>query len=277
MQQLRIGLDVGFSIKKRTCGVSANRDVLPAYGGEKVLFTRPNGSRLYCKKLKLTEALKWLGELRAQGLLDGAIVVLDGMVGPDGSPVAERDVDQACMTGSFANRAVAASVIGGGQKLVQATASLLEAAAGSACHVNCRFSRDSAPCMGRPQIWETNPTVGMAVTLPMVDDVEQLPSRRRSVLVDSEVVKAKSDYYWAAGGGQRVAQVLGVAGAAAVRDHELRAGLFCLAVALQVAGEAADATECVCVGNPANGTYLLLGPVHPSWEKEVRRIGIVAA
>ena len=276
MQQLRIGLDVGFSAKKRTCGISANRDVLPVYGGKKVEFVRPDGSRLHSKKLRLTEALQWLAELRAQGLLDGAVVVIDGMIGPNGPPTAERDVDQACMSGFFANRAVASSVIGGGQKLVQATAELLRAAAGNACHVYCRFSQQSRPGLGRPEIWETNPTIGMAVTVQMVQDVEQLPSRRRTVLVNSEAVKAKSDYYWVAGAGQRVAEVLGALNIAGVRDHELRAALFCLAVAIQVVGEAADASQCLCVGNPINGTYLLLGPIHLSWEQEVRRIGIIA-
>lgn len=277
MRQLRIGLDVGYSARKRTCGISANLDLLPAYGGEKVELVRPDGSPLYCKKLKLVEALRWLAELKARGLLNGAVVVIDGMVGPNGPPSTERDADHACMTGLFANRAVAASVIGGGQKLVQATAELLRAAAGNNWHTDCRFSRQSAPCIGRPEIWETNPTIGMAVTIQMVQDVEQLPSRRRTILVNAEVVKAKSDYYWAAGAGQRVAEVLGAAAIAGVRDHELRASLFCLAVAVQVAGEAADASQCVCVGNPATGTYLLLGPIHLSWEQEVSRIGIIAA
>lgn len=275
MKQLRIGLDVGFSAKKRTCGISASRDVLPAYGGEKVVVVRADGGRLYCKKLKLVEALRWLADLKAQGLLDGALIVIDGMVGPNGPPTSNRKVDQP--SGSFINRAVAAPVVGGGQKLVQATAELLRAAAGNNWHTDCRFSRQSAPCIGRPEIWETNPTIGMAVTIQMVRDVEHLPSRRRTILVNAEVVRAKSDYYWAAGAGQRVAEVLGVAAVAGVRDHELRASLFCLAVAIQVAGEAADASQCVCVGNAATGTYLLLGPIHPSWEQEVRRIGIIAA
>ena len=277
MNQLRIGIDVGFSAQKRTCGVSANRDVLPSYGGTKRVLLRSDGSHIYCKKLKISEALGWLAEMRAQALLDGAIIIVDGMIGPNGPPVTERDVDHACMTGRFANRAVAASVVGGGQKLAQATAALVIAAAGTGCQAACRFSPQAMVLDRHPLIWETNPTVGLAVTVELVQDVEQLPSRQRSTCVDSERVTAKSDYYWAAGAGQHVAQVLGATEVAGVRDHEHRAALFCLAVALQVAGEAADGSQCLCVGNPNQGTYMLLGPIHASWEQEVRRIGVITA
>src|SRR5258708_5143520 len=116
MRKLKIGFDVGFSVTKRTCGVSANLDVLPSYGSSKMVIEKPDGTCVFSKRLKLSEGIKWLAELRAADLLDDAVIVVDGMIGPAGPPTAERHADHGCTTGGFTNRAVAASVVGGGQK-----------------------------------------------------------------------------------------------------------------------------------------------------------------
>lgn len=278
MSNLLIGLDVGYSQKKRTCGVAVNAEVLPSYGGSMIAVTKHDGTRLFAKRMRLGEAKNWLTQLKADHLLHDAIVVLDGMLGPNGPPARERTVDCACMTGRFVNRAVAASVVGGGQRLVQATYELTFAATGCLLGSCYRFSSAWVGGSDAVALYETNPVVGLAAIMPMVEDVRQIPSRSSApVAIKGNLVKTKSDYYWMLGGGQRVAEVLGAAAIADEKDHELRAGFFCLGVAVQLAGEASDKSRPICVGDPMTGTYILLGPTHSDWESEMLRIGIVAA
>jgi hypothetical protein len=181
------------------------------------------------------------------------------------------------MTGKFVNRAVAASVTGGGQRLVQAAYEVTFAAAGCFSGSCYRFSSVWDSGSASVALYETNPVIGLAVITPMVEDVRQVPSRRRPVILNGSLVKAKSDYYWMLGGGQRVAEVLGHRAVVDEKDHELRAGLFCLGVAVQLAGEASDNSRPICVGDPVTGTYIVLGPIHSDWKSEMLRIGTVAA
>jgi hypothetical protein len=224
MSNLRIGVDVGYSQKKRTCGVAVNAEVLPSYGGSVVSIRKDDGTQIFAKKMRLQEVKAWLTELKSDCLLDGAIVVLDGMLGPKGPPAQERHVDSACMTGKFVNRAVAASVTGGGQRLVQAAYEVTFAAAGCFSGSCYRFSSVWDSGSASVALYETNPVIGLAVITPMVEDVRQVPSRRRPAILNGSLVKAKSDYYWMLGGGQRVAEVLGHRAVVDEKDHELRAG-----------------------------------------------------
>jgi hypothetical protein len=60
MSNLRIGVDVGYSQKKRTCGVAVNAEVLPSYGGSVVSIRKDDGTQIFAKKMRLQEVKAWL-------------------------------------------------------------------------------------------------------------------------------------------------------------------------------------------------------------------------
>jgi hypothetical protein len=171
------------------------------------------------------------------------------------------------MTGYFQNRAVPASVVGGGAALVDATYEILESIFGPGLNTFIRFNSEVRTRAG-PLALETNPTVGLAVSVEMIANTSSIPSRNGGG-------GAKSDFYWIKGGGARVAAVLGAPSVAHETNHELRAGLFALAVATQLSRSAADKSDPVVVGDEKTGVYVLLGPVHPTWIPAVGTLGLV--
>ena len=92
--------------------------------------------------------------------------------------------------------------------------------------------------------------------------------------------KAKSDFYWEdRRAGHRVEAVIGIPGIGRVSDHEYRAALYSLAVAIQIAGSAADRSEAIAIGKAKltedAAIYVLLGPVDSWWGAAVSEVGIV--
>lgn len=265
----KIGIDVGYSKSKATCGVAVVAG--PGSGSTALTWgyrwTTSDGNSIWCSTMGLDPLLALLPALRA---LDGEVtVVIDGPLGPGGPPGAQRHVDGGCQRGDFQGRAVPASVTGGGRALVDATYRIVDALVGARTGPAFRFAAARDPGGPRLQIFETMPTIGLAVLLPMVNDVTLIPSRNNPVGGLSE----KSDFYWARGAGARVAGILRCPIVASDTDHDRRAALYCASVALQIVEPLVGAP--VCIGAPASGTYVLVGPEDPTWAAELTRVGRV--
>ncbi|MFT3840767.1 MAG: hypothetical protein QM723_27500 [Myxococcaceae bacterium] len=196
-------------------------------------------------------------------------VVVDGPLGPNGPPTIQRNIDRECQRGSFQRRAVPASVTGGGRALVDATYRVVDALVGAQTGPAFRFSRCRAPGGPALQIFETMPTVGLAVLLPMVSDVAHVPSRATPI----DGTTQKSDFYWSRGAGRLVGGILSCPEAGEETDHDLRAALYCASVAVQIVKPSTRAP--VCIGAAATGTYVLAGPEDPTWSAEITRVGRV--
>lgn len=258
-----IGLDVGYSKNKASCGIATNSDILPPSWSPKTLMSIDGKKHVSCARARLADAVNWLAQSRDSQRLADALLVLDGPVASGGPPRPQnRWVDQQCQKGVFQNRCVAAPLNGGGgQTFVVATYLLSFAATGSLGGPSYRTIPSVLPGYTPAQVFETNPTVGLGMLLnPVVLDV--LPSRNGGSRLHpgGESCSAKSDWYWADGAGERVAEIIGIPDLAFVTDHEERAGLYCLAVGLQIAEGTAE-----YIGDPGSGVYCLAGPLHPGW------------
>jgi hypothetical protein len=267
-----LGIDVGYSRNRPTCGVASDSErAIHECGGRVERISGPGGRSVTFAKYRIGQLERGLAELAGTGMLDGAVCVLDGPLGPGGPPRVHRFVDAACMRAPFAGRAVPASVCGGGRDLVAATYRIARAITGCDRGPAYRFGPRCDPGVVGPQVFETHPTIGLAIITEMAP-VAEVPSRR---------VQAKSDFYWERGGGRRVEAVIGGPGVAAVRDHDHRAALYALAVAFQVAGVAVNRSLPIVIGKdggsgPDAGVYVLVGPPHSSWEPAVRALRITA-
>lgn len=266
-----VAIDVGYSKKKPTCGVASTRQEVLSEIGRFAELAGPSGATVYFGKYRLDVLEPALRRLSAGRTLQHAVCVLDGPLGPHGPPRVNRHVDTVCMSGQFKGRAVPASVRGGGRGLVDATYRIAHALIGCDRGAAYRFAAHRDPNVPGPQIFETHPTVGLAVLTPVLP-VAEIPNRRR---------QAKSDFYWEDRlAGHRVEAVIGIQGIAKVSDHEHRAALYALAVAAQISGCAADGSKAIVIGKPEpsydGGVYVLLGPVHSSWEPAVRQVEAVA-
>jgi hypothetical protein len=131
----------------------------------------------------------------------------------------------------------------------------------------------SSPWFGGPVppkgmvVAETNPSVVLAMMVPQQSPAT-LPSRSRAFrLDDGRTIRAKSDWYWAIGGSDRVGRVLGI-DAASETDHELVAALTCLSLAAQLAGLALDGTSVIAIGDE-EGIYVAPGTIDRSWREGV--------
>jgi hypothetical protein len=265
-----IGIDVGYSKNRPTCGVASTRSDLGHELGGIVKLDGLDVPSVYVGKYRIDDLEPALRRLAAAKKLDGAVCVLDGPLGGIGPPTVHRRVDAACMRGAFRDRAVPASVCGGGRALVDATYRIARAIVGYEHGRAYRLTPRRDEGVGGPQLFETHPTIGLAILTPMLPTSE-IPNRRK---------KAKSDFYWEdRRAGDRVEAVIGIPGIGRVSDHEYRAALYSLAVASQIAGSAADRSAAIAVGKaePAedSGIYVLLGPADPSWRSAVSGVGIV--
>lgn len=264
---------MGWSETRPTCGVAVNRPLLPAAWGAERLGGDGAEAGVWCAAVHLDEAVRWLHRVREEGGLTEAVLVVDGPLGPDGAPrLANRWVDQRCQSGPFQNRCVVAPLSGGdGLDFILATSLVTFAATGALKSGRSSLRLKVEEGVGRVQVFETNPTVGLGLLLAPVEPT-LLPSRGSGPRVHpatGEVCRAKSDWYWVEGGGRRVAEVLGAPEAASCDCHEKRAALFTLAVGLQLAGLAHDGSAAEWMGDASEGVYHLLGPVHPAWSAEV--------
>jgi hypothetical protein len=119
------------------------------------------------------------------------------------------------------------------------------------------------------QIFETMPTVGLAVLLPMITSVADVPSRATPI----DGISQKSDFYWSRGAGRIIGGILKSAVAGEETDHDRRAALYCASVAVQIVSPTAAAP--ICIGAATTGTYVLAGPEDSTWSAEIARVGRV--
>lgn len=178
----------------------------------------------------------------------------------DGPPRVDRPVDGYFRRGEFSRRMQPQPVTSGdGQRLVEAAYAFL-AALGLRTPVLLDVSRTEHPFA----VFETNPTVGLALVVPK-QRIEQLPSRSRPRRnASGKTVRQKSDWYWSLGANEIVSQIVGSASAALERDHERVAALYCLSVAVGIARGCRGAAGAVTAGDQ-RGVYALLNRVDETW------------
>ena len=115
-----IGLDVGWSAKKATCGLAVSG--LPAEPG-----ARRYGD-IWAAKYRHADLIPVLRRLMSSPACHrGALMVIDAPIGNEGVPRVDRHIDSACSSGGFYNRAQAFPVTqSAGHQLAVAGYELLE-------------------------------------------------------------------------------------------------------------------------------------------------------
>lgn len=271
--QIEIGIDVGWSLRSRSCGV-ALRGVAPGWTAQHV---NHYGDGIVTKLFTLAELVEWLPTFidAIRDNLPRTTLIVDGPLGRNGRPCRNRHVDGACRIAGFHRRAFPNDVEGtAGQQYVDATYQIVQPFLDAG---------PVTPWLGKTPrggltVGETHPTVGLAMLLPQLD-ICTLPSRRRPFRVPADgnrLVNAKSDWYWMRGAGTIIAEILGSPASAAEMDHERRAALFCLAVACSLSGN-----EAISIGLAhardnidRTGAYILPANVHEDWRLDVQRVGV---
>jgi hypothetical protein len=270
-----LGIDVGYSAKRKSVGLASPVDVFSFAGLTPSALCLATGQPVVRHvEVTLAAALAALGML-PPALKDLAVVTIDGPLGRAGPPTNKRFVDRECQRGACQNRCVAASVAGGGAALVTATYQIIAALKGTL--IPTPIFSPAVPAALGPLIAEVNPTVGMAWLVQQVANCKQIPSRSTPVLQNGRLYRAKSDYYWSIGARATVATVLGCPAVANVLHHEQEASLYALAVATALAQPGLHGSHVFCIGKQSGndgGVYHLLGPIHASWAAENRRIGL---
>ncbi len=268
-ERIFLGLDIGWSASRRSCGVAASGARLTLPGAVDY------GSGTVAAKLRLdelTSALRnWSRDHPDE--LARAVIVIDGPLVPAaaGLPSSDRAVDSSCGTGGFRGRAQPMLMSHPSSKVyVRATYSVVEALGPTA---------PAAIWTGGPLpdgtiLVETNPTVALALLLPK-QPIESLPSRKRARLVDGRSVRAKSDWYWRIGAGQCIADALGCSAAAGELDHERVAALTCLALAKQLVSACVDGSTAIALGDES-GIYLASARHDSSWSADLPPVGVRA-
>ncbi len=263
---LRIGIDIGWSEKQRSCAFAAS-DPKRAIDWPKRSQSYEAG--LYCCRFKLSELLNFLEENRkAFEEYDQVVVVLDGPLGPTCRPTKNRSVDSDFRRGEFRNRMQPSDVDNdAGRTYVSATYAVAKTI------VRDFVPWTSGPTTDRITITETNPTVGLALLVAKYD-ISEIPSRKRPILPPRELknersIRAKSDFYWRAGANVVCSHLLENTQIADERNHENVAGLYCLAVAHSLA-----AGEVISVGDVKSGVYVFPNEVSPNWHSDLENVGI---
>jgi hypothetical protein len=259
-----IGIDVGWSKDRSTCGIAVADPELP-FPEDRRRRLEIEGGRIRARRFKmceLVEVLKnWSDHYRQH--LANAVVVIDGPIGPVEPPAADRLVDKQCATGPFQGWAQPMPVSHkSSEKFIGATYELLGALAPWQACISGKTPRPGIIVI------ETNPTVALAVMMPRVP-LNHIASRGRPLLHRGEFIGAKSDWYWRNGAGRQVARALALGDACAQiaheTDHELCAALTCLALAHQFANCACDRSGAIALGDE-NGIYLLPAEIDRTWE-----------
>jgi hypothetical protein len=96
-----IGIDVGWSEKRASCGVALTNSKLPLNGPKRILNAEGGRIRAGCYTIDqlVNQLFEWSQE-HSEELLN-ATVVIDGPLGPNGPPRENRCVDAECGTGLF--------------------------------------------------------------------------------------------------------------------------------------------------------------------------------
>jgi hypothetical protein len=259
-----IGIDVGWSEKRASCGVALSNSALPLPILGRHLHADYNRIRAACLTLaELADQLvEWRDKYPEQ--LAEAIVVIDGPLGPCGLPQDDRTVDRQCAGGLFKGWAQPTPISHPSSRhFIAATYKLVEAL-GANAYVCTKSERQRAGIA----VIETNPTVALATMMPRVG-VEQIATRGRPLRFEGILIAAKSDWYWRNGAGRQVACALATGSARDViskrTDHELCAALTCLALAHQFGDKACDGSGVVALGDDT-GIYLLPANIDQTWK-----------
>lgn len=268
MTQMYMGIDVGWSCGRPSCGVAWTGFDVPGFD------RRPGEHSVGVTHVRLDELAQLIATAvavaTAADTANELTVVLDGPIATAGlAAVGRRAVDEACTRGLFSRRAQSALLVGPfGANFVRATNDIVAMFGASMCWTGGPLDRTA-----RVRIVETNPTVAMAVTLP-VQAEETLPSRRRArYLEGAGAICAKSDWYWHLGASRVAARILGAPWVIDEGHHDRVAALYCLALAVALGGAAADGSSVIAMG-AEGGAYLLPASIDPSWRSAVEEIGI---
>lgn len=274
MARSSIGLDIGWSMGRRTCAlatIDCHHDwgLIETYqtGGVQVgLFT-------------LTELLAYLPRFAAlnRGKVRDIVVVLDGPIGPNGPPRQNRLVDTRCIN-NMRGRAQPSQVAHGqGLEYVQHTYTVIEClqAVSQLCGTEAVVWMGTGDIPeGKLVIAETNPTVALALMLPQ-QGIATLPTRHRARRINRNgtlyrSIRAKSDWYWELGAKSIVADQLACDAIRDETNHERIAGLTCLALASQLARR-----ESLAIGDN-DGIYVIHNTVDTTWLGVVELLGVVS-
>lgn len=271
MGRAEIGIDVGWSTRRRSCAVALRNCDLPlpmakTYGASR--------SGVRAARLYLTEVCNLVSKWHADfpDVVNNAVVTIDGPMGPSGRPTRNRDVDSRFASGDFHGRTQPYYVEHKSSALyLDATYAIVDSFAHAGSFSVQVAGQRAANGL---TLAETHPTVALAV-LAQRAPKDQVPSRKNPVLIEKRSVGAKSDFYWIIGGRSRVQSALG-SPVGKERDHELVAGLVCLMISAQLAGTASDGSHAEPHGNPAQGVYFLPDPWHQDWldRSETRLDGV---
>lgn len=262
-----LGIDVGWSKKKASCGVAWDAPVEMPGARERFGTIRATACRLDALSNVLRPLL-----VEFKTAYDQICVVIDGPIGATDPAPVDRAIDSRCAAGGFVKRATSFSLnTPTGQDLSTTTVQILDLLGK---YVPITRIIGSAPLQAGAKgalVAETNPTVAMALTLPMARNTQLLPSRSRAILVEGlGYIRAKSDYYWHAGAGAVAASILGQADVGKVSHHELTAGLWCLALARGLANAELGVTA---LGDD-RGVYLVPKRLDETWRQDVERVGV---
>jgi hypothetical protein len=258
-----VGIDVGWSEKRASCGMALSNSRLPLRDTKRSLDTDCGRIRAACYTLDqlVNQVNEWSQE-HLEELLN-AIVVIDGPLGPHGPPQQDRTIDAECGSGLFTGWAQPTPISHPSSKhFVHATYRLV-AALGPNAFVWMKGKRQE----GSITVLETNPTVALATMMPRVGS-DQIATRRRPLPFEGSLITAKSDWYWRNGAGRQVARALATGAACDVigkeTDHELCAALTCLALAHQFVERSSDGSGAIAIGDDA-GIYLLPANIDQTW------------
>lgn len=266
-KELIIGIDVGWSERRASCGL-AIIDPLDKIQWPILATSYGDCASLKCCKFRLSELLDFLREIPKSSYTK-IVVVLDGPLGPEGTPRKNRDVDSAFRRNEFNGRMQPMDIEGrDGGTYVDATYKVANSFADSV--EPWPFSQIESKLL----IAETHPTVGLAL-FNRKYEVNELPSRKRPLVPPSEqkqksAIRAKSDFYWRIGGNKQCESILECIGISEERDHERVAALYCLAVAVSLSNGRATA-----VGKKESGVYVFPQRFHKDWIEDIKSIGVM--
>ena len=277
MQSIQIGIDVGWSERRRTCGVAIRGTQID---GEYASHKKYDGDvpiHVYC--FTLTELLNFLDDLsvKVRESNSEVVLVIDGPLGPKERPTEDRFVDSACARGAFNRRAQPNRITDAqnGKIYVNTTYSILE-----------RFLDPLKMESHHPWPWssaqnggsqlliaETHPTVGMALMLEH-QTPDSLPARKRPMVWNYRTYRAKSDWYWRIVAKDIVAKILEVPSVATDSHHERVAALYCLSVAARLADHQDDQLTVCAIGRD-DGVYVVPSCIHANWKEQLKENNLV--
>ena len=272
---ISIGIDIGWSKKSKSCALAlrgCEPDAMPTSWWR--YAPKAGAESIHVGLFRLDELLKFLPDFltQLQGRVKDMVVVVDGPVGPDGPPIANRYVDSAFGRAQFNRRMQPSAVTSkDGPKYVAVTRQVIGKffdAVGDKFLPPWPFSG----VKGQFVYAETHPTVGLALLVPQ-QAVESLPSRNRPLRSPEKTFRAKSDWYWRIGARERVADAL-QAQVNLETHHERVAGLYCLAIAENLARHLESPLPTVAAVGGDDGVYVIMSDVAANWEVPVRDIGV---